>query len=232
MAYKPPMIKGGSGPSGVAKVQFKPGKVGVTFEDNSQYPNIIVMKRDDCPENLVEGKRLFVTLNSNKDGMLNWRPADGMFQAVLDSFVAQEGKAPVPRTHTQYDYKYFTVLLEIIAPDKAKGCKVPYTLRYNFQPTEDENGRKVTGFYKLNSKYTPVLMDFCDVFGVWEDGAIPASDNILPELAKRIAKQGRVASIVLKDGWINTIFATEETVTKSSDDSSSSTTEDEAPSWD
>lgn len=215
-AYKPPMIKSGSGPTGVAKVVFSSdGKaVKVTFVDSEVYGKPIVLKRDKCPDNLRPGE-WYIGLNANKDEIRSWRPVNGMFKAKVQKFTSAPDKPPVPQTHPQWEYQYFTVLFELIAPKDVRGCIVPNNYRYHLGQYVNEDGKEVVGYTHTKSKYTPQLADFLDTTGAWDRGEIAYKDNVLPILEKRILKADKVVNIVLKDGWVNTIFATDETVESS-----------------
>jgi len=215
-AYKPPVIKTGSGPTGMAKVQFSSdGKaVRVTFADTEVYSKPLVIKRENCPDNLKPGD-WYIGLSANKDTIRSWRPVNGMFKAKVQKFTSQPDKPPVPQVHPQWDYQYFTVLFELIAPNDVKGCIVPNNYRYHFGEFNDEDGKSIVGYTHNKSKYTPQLVDFLEATGAWDRGAIAYKDNILPIVEKRILKADRVINLVLKDGWVNTIFATDETTESS-----------------
>lgn len=211
-AYKMPVIKTGGGPTGVAKVVFSSdGKaVKVTFVDSEVYGKPIVLKRDNCPDNLRPGE-WYIGLNANKDEIRSWRPVNGMFKAKVQKFTSQPDKPPVPQVHPQWEYQYFTVLFELISPKDVKGCIVPNNYRYHFGQFTNEDGKEIVGLTHNKSKYTPQLADFLYATGALDRGDIAYKDNILPILEKRILKADKVVNIVLKDGWVNTIFATDET---------------------
>jgi hypothetical protein len=208
-AYKPPIVKTGSGPTGIADIKIKGNKVRVEFENKEILANYIVVGTDKCPENLTPGV-WYVSLTPQRDGIRNFRPINGMFKAKVVKITSQPDKEPAPLYNNRWDYYYFTVLFEIIAPEKTAGCIVPNNYHYNFEPVQDEDGKEVAGFNHPKSKYTTQLIDLCDATGVWQRGAMRASDNVLPELQRRMLKADKTVTLVLKDGFINSVFASEE----------------------
>ena len=52
-------------------------------------------------------------------------------------------------------------------------------------------------------------MDFCEAVGLWDKGPMPYKPNILPAMQKRILNNDRKFQVVVKDGWVVTIFSME-----------------------
>ena len=157
-----------------------------------------------------------MSLNSDHDTMYGLHPANGMVKVKVNKFLSEEDKPPAPRTedvpktgeYNAYSYDYFTVLLEV-AQKKFKGMIIPLRLRYHFRGALEEVKKKekeVVWYDKPNSKYTGMVVDFCEATGVFDKGPMPWKANILPMMEKRIAALDQSFSIVLKDGWVNTIF--------------------------
>jgi hypothetical protein len=213
MSYKPQTKKGEGlfgGPKGIAKLQLNKDGSKVKFTlDGKEY--VI----SEFPEYIKEAGDYFVRLSNDADEILSAHPANGMFKVKVNRFPAPEGEEPAPKTREAnwegkaYSYQYFVVLLDVLDPAKYKGIQIPLTLRYHFDAITEEVGEKevdVVGYAHPKSKYTNLLMDFCDATGVWNKGAMPYKANVLPMLAKRIANEDKTFSIVVKDGWPVTIF--------------------------
>jgi len=211
MSYKPHVKKTSAfgGPSGVAKVLTKAGvnKVKVVLDDKEYFIT-------DYPDYLTSGD-WNIRLSENKDKVLSAYPANGMLKVKVSKFAAKDGEEPAPKTKVtdEYSYQYFVVILEVVSPTQYKGVEIPLMLRYHFDSFTETHGGKeveVVEITKPRSKYTPLLMDFCDASGVWEKGPMQYKANILPTLAKRIANAGKTFQVVLKDGWVTTVFASME----------------------
>lgn len=206
MAYKPKTLKSDfvRGASGVASVAFSPdgSKVKVTMkEDDKSY----IVPMDDCPEEIRKGT-WFITMSSDEKKVLGIRPANGIFKAKVQKFVAQEGQDPAPRTKVgpDWSYDFFLVLVELL-DENVKGMTVPCMLRYHFGEA-DEDGKSVVAFTHPKSKYTPLVIEFCEVTGVWARGAMPFKDNILPLMEKRIMRENRTFQVVLKGGYVDSFL--------------------------
>ncbi len=218
MAYKPGMTKTKKGPRGIGKVQVNKakGKVRVTLVDEDNKKEIYDLDMENCPTYVQPGE-FKVSLNSDHDIMYGLHPANGMVKVKVNKFLSEEDKPPTPKTedvvktaeYPGYSYEYFTVLLEI-AQKKFKGMIIPLRLRYHFKGAlEDVQGeeKEVVWYDKPGSKYTGIVVDFCEATGVFDKGPMPWKANILPMMEKRIASLNQSFAIVLKDGWVNTIFA-------------------------
>ena len=218
MTYNPQMTKTKKGPRGIGKVQVNKakGKVRVTLLDEDEKKHVYDLDMDDCPTYVQPGE-FKVSLNSDHDKMYGMYPANGMVKVKVERFLSEEDKPPAPRTedvpktgeYNAYSYDYFTVLLEIV-DKKYKGMIVPLRLRYHFTGGLEEikgKEKNVVWYDKPGSKYTGMVVDFCEATGVWIAGPMPWKANILPMMQKRILSQGLAFPIVLKDGWVNTIFS-------------------------
>ena len=218
MTYKPGMTKTKKGPRGIAKVQLNQAKtkVRVTMVDEDEKKHIYELDADDCPTYVQSGE-FKVSLNSDQTKMYGMYPANGMLKVKVNKFLSEEDKPPAPRTedvpkrgdYNAYSYEYFTVLLEVVT-EKYVGMIIPLRLRYHFTGNLEEIKGKdveVTWYDKPGSKYTGMVIDFCEATGVWNSGPMKWKANILPVMQKRILSQGIAFPIVLKDGWVNTIFS-------------------------
>lgn len=204
MVYKPKTIQGqyARGNSGIAtvKVAGNKSKVKVIFEEDGKE-----LITTEFPEGIRPGK-WYVTLDSNNKKIFGYRPVNGLFVGKVNKFVARNDETPTPQTHIGKDwsYQYFTILLEITRGDN-KGMLIPCMLRYHFAEAE-EDGKSVTAYSHPKSKYTPMLVEFCDVSGVWNKGVMPYKDNILPYMEKRVMHENREFQFVLKAGWVDSFI--------------------------
>lgn len=206
MGYKPKTIKSDfvRGKSGVATVAFSPDnkKVKVTFKEDGK---AFIVPMSDCPDEIRKGT-WFITMSSDEKKVLGIRPANGIFTAKVEKFIANEGEPPAPRTKVGQDwsYEFFLVLIELIS-DNAKGMHLPVMLRYHFGEAE-EDGNSVVAFSHPKSKYTPILVEFCDVTGVWNRGPMKYGDNILPIMEKRILREDKKFQVVIKNGYADSFL--------------------------
>ena len=218
MTYKPGITKTKRGPRGIGQIQINKAKtkVKITLLDDEDKKHIYTLDIDDCPTYVKPGE-FSVSLNSDHDKLYGMYPANGMVKVKLNRFLSEEDKPPSPRTqevpkrgeYNAYSYEYFTVLLEIV-DKKYKEMLVPLRLRYHFTGGLEEikgKEKNVVMYDKPASKYTQMVIDFCDATGVWDTGAMPWKANILPMMQKRIVSADKEFPIVLKDGWVNTIFS-------------------------
>lgn len=223
MSYKPQIKKSEfvRGPSGVATVEISPDKkkVRISYKDNETDKYILNIK--DCPENIRKGT-WFVTLSEDKTKILNFRPANGVFHAKVIKFPAPEGEPPTPKTKIgtdgkgkSWDYQFFIVIAELMNPE-VKGMEIPLILRYHFSEAE-EDGKTVVAYAHPKSKYTPQLIEFCDVTGMWNKGVMAYKDNILPIMEKRILHEGKVFQVVIKNGYADTFMELDGEVSYESD---------------
>ncbi len=204
MTYKPKVLQSGykRGDSGVAtvKVSGDGSKVKVIFDETGKE-----IVSTDFPKGIKAGK-WFITLDGDNKKVFAYRPVNGLFIGKVQKFVAREGEVPTPQTHigADWSYQYFTVLLEITKGDN-KGLLVPCMLRYHFAEAQEE-GKSVVAFSHPKSKYTPMLIEFCDVTGVWDKGVMPYKDNVLPYIEKRVLNQAKEFQFVMKGGWVDSFI--------------------------
>lgn len=218
MGYKPQVVTKSifGGPKGGAKVVWNKdhSKLQVTLGDDKY--TFSKADLEDLPKSFPSGE-YYVQLSEDKTRLLNIRPNNGMFVVKVDRFAAKEGETPAPKiisatdptSKAEYSYQIFSVILKIVSPKEYADMEIFFSPRYNFEGVEDEiNGKKVevVAYNHPKSKYTPLLQDFCEATGVWEKGPMKWATNILPALAKRIAQADRKFQVVVKEGWVNTIF--------------------------
>jgi hypothetical protein len=210
MAYEPKTISSGArGETGLALVAIsKDGRtVAVTFKEGNR---TVKLSKDDCPDNVRPGKWI-VTLNENEDTLYNFRPVQGHFVVKVKEFASAENEAPKPRTKDvafekdgkthSYSYEYWVAVLSIQSPEDMNDLELSYFLRYHFGEVM-EDGKSLVAYTKPGSKYTGYLQEFLNASGAWELGPIEYSDNILPELQKRILHADKKFEVTVKDGWI------------------------------
>lgn len=220
MTYKPAMLKSNfkRGPSDVATVEISPdkSKVRITFKkDGEKY----ILGKNECPENIRKGT-WFVTLTEDKKKILNLRPANGVFTAKVTKFPAPENEVPPIRTKIGKDwsYRYFIAIITLLNPE-VKGMEVPVILRYHFGQAEEDE-KTVVAFSNPKSKYTPQLIEFCDVTGVWNKGMMPYKDNVLPMLEKRILYENKTFQVVIKNGFADSFMEVDGVVSQAEEDES------------
>lgn len=192
------------------------GSLKVKIDDDP----VIKFPADKLPDNikgkLLKGKLQFA-MNQRKDQIYSIIPAEGAFKAKFDSFqTGKDEKLPQPHHITgkgtnqsgqEYpkDYWQFTALCRIMEGD-FEGFVVPYFLRYDPFYMGNENGQQIAGI-KM-TKHGERLLEFMDTLGV-TDNPLPWSDNLLPELQKRILKADRIFRIVIKKGYIDSVLSEE-----------------------
>ncbi len=155
---------------------------------------------------------LQISLSSDNTSVVNFHPANGQFRVRVLAFPAKEGENPKPKVYTGGkfgDMIKFNTVLEIISPEEIKEITFPMQLFYEkFVPMIIEGNEQIVGFSSPpgNSKHCDMLSDFCDATGMWEFGAIEWSENILPELERRILRLEREFNVVLNGGWVEHIY--------------------------
>ena len=189
----------------LGKVQGKPS-VKIVFASGIE----VVLNKNNCPPYVQSGE-FVVTLNSDRDKMLGMRPVEGIFPVRVKSYTAKENEPPKPRmSRGEYPSEYFIVLLEITR-GKEKGMVVPFSLKYNFI-LDRLDEKDVIGYSKSLAKSPPTaqLAEFLELTGTWEFGAIPYKDNILPILEKRQLRAKKEFNVLLKNGFVDSLFALQE----------------------
>jgi hypothetical protein len=208
MAYQPKRktVSGSYGPSGAAKVMIHPSgtKVKVALKDKQGVVSEYILDRENCPKNLSNGI-WFVSLTLDKSKMMNLRPWNGIFKVITQKFAASKDKPPTPKEDDKYGLWFFTVILEVVEGNE-KGMEIPLRLNYWFT-SMDEDGKVAVGYeYHPKSKYMPMLIDYCDLSGVWEKGPMPYKDNVLPMMEKRILAAAKTFQVSIKEGYVQSIL--------------------------
>ena len=220
MAYQPKTKESAfeENPNGVAMVQrLKDKSLGIKFSESTgndfagkkyrvrEWPDYVKPKK-------VSGRTWRIRLTNDGNGIYSIAPQSGMFTGRVQKIVSKEGEPPVPKFKDYtyqgklIEYYQFTTLIEIVDGDDACiGMVIPYTLRYNFG--EDEDGSVMYTHGGSNAVHTPRLRDFLGLVGAWDKGEMKFSDNLLPKIQKRMLKAAKTFKFVVKDGWIDTIYA-------------------------
>jgi hypothetical protein len=135
------------------------------------------------------------------------RPWKGLFKARCTGIVAKEGEEPVPNVKSGNwgPYSTFTALFEILE-GKYQGAVYAMNLSYKFV---DAEGVAALPGERGKSQYTDKAEDFMYAVGAW-DTAIDYSDNILPEIDRRIKNAERGLMIAVKEGWIDQLIDVDE----------------------
>jgi hypothetical protein len=214
-SYKPPKVSGEfvRGESGKAKVRIKNKRVYVKFEESG---DIYKFRQTRDLAKLKPGT-WYIQLNGEEDEIYSFRPFSGSFKGKVESFAAREGEEPRPKVKEytnkegkNYTITSFTVLVDILEPEKFAGITIPMVVRYNFREAKD--GEKSVVGLPDRGRHSKFLEEFCDLTGVWDRGPIKFSDNVLPEVEKRVLKADNAFMLVLKDGWVDTLFEADEPV--------------------
>ena len=214
--YKPKRVEPTyeQGERGFAQVRIKNKKIYIKFRETG---NVHKFPRTKSFRKLTPGK-WNIRLNGDETEIYSFAPISGNFRGKVSSFVGGDD-GPQPKTkyvdfvrkdgkHIKYDYDYFTVLVEITEPEKLAGVEVPLVMRYNFlEAKEDEES--VVGLMSKGSR-TKELEEFLDLVGAWNRGPMEWSDNILPDLEKRILRADQPFMFLMKEGWIDTLYAADE----------------------
>lgn len=186
------------------EVRQKAVKLSNVFEDTRK--DIIQVVKNDYEGEFV------ITFNVDGSSVVNFHPSNGQFKVKVSEFISAEDEPPKPKVYTgKYgDMVKFNVLLELTEPEALEGIEFVHQMFYEkFVSIENpETGETETGFSSPpgKSKHCDMLADFCDATGVWEFGAIPWSDNILPELERRIMRLEREFMVILNGGWVEHIY--------------------------
>jgi len=201
---------------GEAQIQIskEKGKCRLIFRDKEICEKPVILKLEDCPDEVREGKYI-VTLSKDKTQMFNLRPINGLYEFRTLRFSAPKDKPPVPKINQQWNYFYFTPILIIIS-GKEEGLTVPYNLHYNFGETQNEKGESIVMYTKggANAKHTPLLDEYLTIAGAWEAGELKYADNLLPQLEKRVLRANKSFKGIMKGGWIDKLFSNEDMPTE------------------
>ena len=214
--YTPPKVSGEfvRGEQGKAQVRIKNKTTFVRFDKTG---NVHKFKRTRDIAKLKPGV-WFIRLSGDETEIYSFQPFSGNCVGKIESFVAKEGEEPRPRVKDYegrdgkkgYSVTSFTVLVEIVEPEKYAGITIPWNLRYNFREAKDGD-KSVVGLPD-RGRHSKTLEEFCDITGVWKQGPMEYSDNVLVEVEKRILRQDRQFNFIIKNGWIDTIYEAEEPV--------------------
>ena len=220
MTYRPPTVKSGSfGEWVTAKVRKHPSRSGfvqLKIKDSNSPP--LAISRKNVPDNFFPGLHQ-IRISDDKRKILSFRPYQGMYKVQFANFASRRDSKPAPKLVERenkegqsYSYQQFVAILDVI-DGKYKGCTIPHVLRYNFKKAAQEidgEEKEVVGLPQSGKgRHADALIEFMDIFGAWVAGSIPASalDNLLPGLEKRLQHEARTPSVILKDGWIDTLYA-------------------------
>lgn len=228
MSYRPPRQKSEFERGERVIGKFRPVKiegdkgVKVLWRTEQGETRSALVKLDDLFDNVAE--QVIQVIKSGYDGtfnitfdttmtkVVNFHPANGQFKVKVAEFISSEDEDPKPKVYTgRYgDMIKFNILLKVVEPKGLQGITFVHQMFYEkFVPIENPDTEKIeTGFSSPpgNSKHCDMLSDFCDATGIWKFGAIPWSDNILPELAKRVDKSDQSFNVVLNGGWVEHIY--------------------------
>jgi len=216
--YKPHRVSGDfkKGENGEAQVRISPDKkkIQIRFEETK---NKYTFRRTKKIAKLVPGRTWFIQLNSDEDEVFNFHPWSGQFKGKVQGFASKEGESPAPSVNERsfegqrYQTVDFTVIIELTDPKKLSGVTIPYFLRYNFREYENEDGKSEVGLAAKGSR-TKQLADFLDITNAWAQGPMKWQDNVLPAFERRILRQGVEFNLIIKDGWIDTLYKADEPV--------------------
>ncbi|MHA2094598.1 MAG: hypothetical protein ACW98F_08215 [Candidatus Hodarchaeales archaeon] len=214
--YRPPKVSGEfkRGESGLANVRVNRKKrlIQLIFKETE---NVFRFKRTKSLAKLTPGK-WYIQLNSDETEIWGFRPFTGNFKGKVIEFAAKDGESPAPKVKEytnkdghNYTITSFTVLLEILDPEKYVGIVIPYVLRYNFREAEYK-GKPCVGLPD-RGRHSKALEEFLDITGAWESGPMKWMDNVLPSFEKRILRAEKEFMFIMKDGWIDTLYEIDET---------------------
>ena len=176
-------------------------------------------------------------LSGDETEIWNFSPWSGQYKVRVSEFAAKEGEQPAPKVKKRtndkggkYETVDFTVLFEVIEPEKLSGVTIPYFLRYNFREAQDEEGQSVVGLPDSGSR-TKQLFHFLEITGAWNRGLMKYRDNVLPAFEKRILREDAEFNVIMKDGWVDTLYTTDEPDVEDDNDwdDSEDGTEESAP---
>ena len=213
--YTPPKVSGEfkQGEKGKAQVRIKDKTVFVRFDKSE---NVHKFKRTRDIAKLKPGT-WYVQLSGDETEIYSFRPFAGNFKGKVTEFVAKDGEEPRPKVREyknkeghDYTITTFTVLVDVLEPEKSVGISIPMTLRYNFREAMDGD-KSVVGLPD-RGRHSKFLEEFCDLAGVWSRGPIKYSDNVLPEVEKRVLQADKSFMFIIKDGWVDTLYEVDEPV--------------------
>jgi len=220
MAYRPPAkVSEYIGERGLAKVALNGNKSKakvVIVETGKEF----VVSVKDCSKEVqeyIKSGEFVVSMSNDGDKIYSMYPYNGMFEGKVAKFSSKKDQPPAPLTKIgqnqqgqTYSYLFFVVMIEI-ASGEFKGMQVPLFLRYNFEAYDVEvrgETKKATRYNKTieKSKHTAFLDEFMEVAGIWDAGAIPFSDNVLPKLEQRALRAAKTFKFIVKKGFLDTFY--------------------------
>ena len=210
MAWKRNETEFEKSPNGFAQVKLlKNKRLGIKFLDDdpgafagqkfkvSEWPDFVKPKA-------LPGVIWKIGLNNKHDGIFSIAPSNGFFEVKVKHFQSKEGQPPVPKfmDNWQYPDTVFFVVLEIVGGlEVAIGMEVFLMLRYRFKEGEDG----MVEYTKYNDRsHTVMTVEFMEYTGA-DEKPLKYKDNILPDIQKRVLKQGKTFGIFMKDGWVNSL---------------------------
>jgi hypothetical protein len=207
-----------SGISGVAKVEVHPSqpKVKVTLKPTEEgaKPVSYVIEKEDCPEYVRSGMYM-VNLSGDGKKMYSIRPITGMAKFRVKQFMAKKDAEPAPKTVNGKFGPYMTFAVEFeIVEGENKGMTIPGSYPFDFiESMEEVPGKGTLPVLNVKKKQKSPgndrLWELLEVSGVISL-VMPYKENPLPMLQKHMLHQAKVFTGAYKDGWMTSLFASEE----------------------
>lgn len=226
MVYKPERAQSNFGRTeyGIGKIRFSTDqtKVQVVLQvpdgKDKFTEKKYVLDIDACPDNILlakNAKEWSISMSSQGDKLMSFRPVNGVFVGTTKAFASKEGEEPTTKTkevdtvknnkRIHFSYEQFTVLIEILEPENFKGLVYPLILHYNIKEKPLPNS-KSTWQYSMGGDYTDALEEYMLVAGLLEDNYkdMEYKDNMLPQFQRIALHEGRKFQFMAKNGWIVT----------------------------
>jgi hypothetical protein len=216
MAFPRVEPKYDQGEKGEAQVRGDKKTIKLRFEESKK---VYKFKRTRNTAKLRPGK-WFVQLDGDNSEIFSFHPWSGNLKGKVSEFSSRENEEPVPKLknvdyynnegkHIKYSYYYFVVIFEILEPKKYAGISVPFRLNYNFLEAKNDQNESIVGLMSKGNR-TKDLAEFLRISGADNGVEIEWSDNILPELEKRILDADQSFMFIIKNGWIDTLYEVDE----------------------
>lgn len=206
MAYRPPRVKTSYDRiKGLAKVAIhsKTGDAKVNFKDNKTF----IVKAENVQADPVWKGVGFCEVSENGQYFYSMRPMKGLFDGMCVGLAAPDDGEPTPSTKDSRwggTYQTFIALLQI-REGKYQGATYPYMVSYKF---ENADGVAALPGQRGKSRYTDQLEDFMYAVGAWEK-PLEWSENMLPEIDRRIKNSARHFKFSVKDGYVDQLIDVE-----------------------
>lgn len=212
--YQPPRVKTSyDRVKGIAKVQLgKTGNIRVNFKDGP----VFTINADNVQAEPVWAGVAFCECSENGQIFFSMRPHKGLFKGRCIGISSSEDEIPAPAVKTGKfgEFMVFYSIFEI-TEGKYKGCKYPSQIPYKFV---DADGVAALPGERGKSRYTDQLEDYMYITGAWET-ELEFSENLLPEINRRIKNAGKTFMFSVKDGYVDQLIDAEtEDETSGSDD--------------